>query len=289
MEILNIKFPHWREILIAALSGAIIAVGDLLGLTDIAKQAVAIIGGTFVAGSTIAQSNPDKQGETFSRKLRGKKFGLTLLQLALTVFGAKFGIDFGEALGFLGGIMNLGIGVADARPRPRPILDAIGRIGGRDERPPSRPTETPPAPALPTAYEVALAEKGTKEFSGDRDNPRVVEYLSSVNSLSHQAQRNDETPWCSVFVHWCLAQAGIQGTNSAAARSWLNWGKEVTQPEKGDIVVFWRGKKDGWHGHVGFVEKVTAKNVYCLGGNQSDAVNIKPYAKSRVLGYRRAV
>lgn len=135
---------------------------------------------------------------------------------------------------------------------------------------------------------VAKNEKGTKEYSGEADNPDVVKYLESVDTLSVSAQRNDETPWCSAFVNWCMEEVGLKGTENAAARSWLEWGHELTAPEEGCVVVLWRESPTGWKGHVGFYVKETPSYIYLLGGNQSDQVNIKRYSKDRVLGYRRA-
>lgn len=130
---------------------------------------------------------------------------------------------------------------------------------------------------------IALAEVGVREFPGDRDNPRVVEYLQST-SLKAPMNNNDETHWCSAFVNWCVERAGFEGTDSAWARSWLNWGKPLATPRRGCIVVFTRGAASG---HVAFHVSSTATTVKVLGGNQSDAVNIARFPKSRVLGYRQ--
>jgi hypothetical protein len=76
-------------------------------------------------------------------------------------------------------------------------------------------------------------------------------------------------------------------SRAAAARSWLAWGRKLDKPTVGCVVVFWRGKRDGWQGHVGFYAG-RAKNgdILVLGGNQSDAVSIRPYPMERLLGYR---
>ena len=128
---------------------------------------------------------------------------------------------------------------------------------------------------------IALAEKGTHEFPGDADNPRVVEYLHSTN-LGTPSWNEDETPWCSAFVNWCVEKAGYEGTDSAWAKSWLNWGKAVKKSVVGCIAVFTRPGG----GHVGFYVGETKTAIRVLGGNQSDAVNESSYAKSRLLGYR---
>jgi len=129
--------------------------------------------------------------------------------------------------------------------------------------------------------EIAERELGTKEIKGGEHNPRVVEYHQATSL----GASDDETPWCSSFVAWVVEQAGVVGTNSAAARSWLDWGVPVDTPEPGCIVVLKRGNSS-WQGHVGFYAGETESAVEILGGNQSDEVNLTLYPKTRVLGYR---
>ena len=134
-----------------------------------------------------------------------------------------------------------------------------------------------------TAYEIATGEIGTKEIHGDPDNERIVEYHQTTSLKA----TDDETPWCSSFVNWCITKAGLKGTNSAAARSWLKWGTPVDIPKVGDLVIFTRGKSPT-SGHVAFFVKSAGNLVYVLGGNQSDQVKVSPYKRSDVIGYRRA-
>ena len=133
-----------------------------------------------------------------------------------------------------------------------------------------------------TAYQIATGEIGQKEIIGAGNNPRVVEYHQSTTLKA----TSDDVPWCSSFVNWCVTQAGLRGTNSAAARSWLDWGQVVDLPIEGDIVIFKRGNPPS--GHVAFFVKSSGDLVYVLGGNQSDQVKISAYKRGDVLGYRRA-
>lgn len=114
---------------------------------------------------------------------------------------------------------------------------------------------------------IARDEIGVKEYSGSADNPDVVKYLKSIDTLSVSAQRNDETAWCSAFVNWCMEKADIKGTEKANARSWLQWGHKLDTPKIGCVVILWRGSPAGWQGHVGFFVKETPSNIYLLGGN----------------------
>lgn len=139
-----------------------------------------------------------------------------------------------------------------------------------------------------TPFEYAKLELGTTEVLGPESNDRIVEYLSTALRRYHK-HIDDKIPWCSAFVNWCHVQAGIKGTNNAAARSWLDWGVEVEwPPAPGDVVVLWRNSKNGYKGHVGFYVGETKTHIKILGGNQGNKVCIASYPKTRLLGYRRA-
>jgi uncharacterized protein (TIGR02594 family) len=130
-------------------------------------------------------------------------------------------------------------------------------------------------------FNTAKKELGVKEIPGKDHNKRILEYLETCG-----INAGDETPWCSAFVNWCVEQSKMKGTDSATARSWMSWGKE-SSGKKGDIVVFWREKIDGWKGHVGFVNSIEADgSIYVLGGNQADSVSIAKYSRDRLLGFR---
>jgi uncharacterized protein (TIGR02594 family) len=135
----------------------------------------------------------------------------------------------------------------------------------------------------PIWMDIAEAELGVTEIPGPEAEGRIVEYLEST-SLGHPDNQTDETPWCSAFVNWCMVQAGYQGTDSAWARSWLNWGREPEEEEyEGCICILSRGKGSG---HVGFLTEWDDESVILLGGNQSNQVCYATYPVSRVLGYR---
>lgn len=128
----------------------------------------------------------------------------------------------------------------------------------------------------------ALSYIGTKETPGPKHNLKIVSMWQKIKS----SIRDDETPWCAAFVGSVLEDCGITSSRSAAARSYAKWGTKLTGPAVGAIVSFWRGSPTGWSGHVGFiVGKDQAGNLMVCGGNQGDAVNIKPFALDRVLAY----
>ena len=96
------------------------------------------------------------------------------------------------------------------------------------------------------------------------------------------------TAWCAAFVNATLAQSGQKGTGSNMARSFLDWGQAVDQPQPGDIAVFSRGDPNGPYGHVGFFQGYNPDGtIRVLGGNQGDAVGVSSYSPNALLGFRR--
>jgi uncharacterized protein (TIGR02594 family) len=154
-------------------------------------------------------------------------------------------------------------------------LDTLPKEEPKTEIKPS----VPPISHIPW-YDIALKEVGTKETAGDVDSKRVLEYQKATTLMA----TDDETPWCSSFVCWCLEKAGYKSTNSSWAKSYLKYGTEMTTPKQGCIAVLTRGPKNG---HVAFyVGHNENGTVSLLGGNQSNSVCIKSYPASMILGYR---
>ena len=134
------------------------------------------------------------------------------------------------------------------------------------------------------AYEMAKAEVGTVEWAKG-DNPKVVAYFKDSGN---PGVTNDETAWCAAFVGAMLRRAGVKSTGALNARSYLDWGTPVDRKNAlpGDVVIFKRGSSS-WQGHVAFFVKDRGALIDVLGGNQSNAVNVKGYQAAALLGIRR--
>lgn len=128
----------------------------------------------------------------------------------------------------------------------------------------------------------AWAELGQREIAGPASNPRIAGY---IRTIGQPGAATDSTAWCAAFVGACLASAGVDGTRSLLARSYLDWGQSVDLPVPGAVAVLARGS-DPASGHVGFVVGMTADRVVLLGGNQSDAVTVEAFPRSRILAFR---
>ena len=137
-----------------------------------------------------------------------------------------------------------------------------------------------------THMTIARSYLGTKELKGSADNPKIMEMYRTVG---HHWLEHDEVAWCAAFVGHCLEKTGFASTRKLNARSYLTWGEKVAgleQAKEGDIVIFTRGTSAAT-GHVAFFIKAVGSQIEVLGGNQSDAVTVARYAKSRLLGIRR--
>jgi len=138
----------------------------------------------------------------------------------------------------------------------------------------------------------AYEEVGTKEVPGSGDNPRIVEYhkFSTRDDLIGMA---DSVPWCASFICWVLEKVGLKSTNSKRARSFEDLGEHVSIEDflPGDILVFYRNGLASGQGHVTIGLKITKScfgdKAYCLGGNQSDAVNVTKYPLNKLTAIRR--
>jgi uncharacterized protein (TIGR02594 family) len=139
------------------------------------------------------------------------------------------------------------------------------------------------------ALQIAIEEcnLNVSEYAGNQHNPRILAYhLATALKAT-----TDEIPWCASFVNWCLREAGIEGTFSAQARSFLKWGLTIRleKIEAGDIVVFARGN-NATSGHVGFFLEWSSERKNCMniiGGNQSNRVNVATFSTQRLLSIRR--
>ncbi len=155
---------------------------------------------------------------------------------------------------------------------------------GRDRR---RPRRRPTADAgEPSWMAIARAEICTREArAGQPSNSRILEY----HQITTLRATSDRIPWCASFLSWVLERAGIRSTRSARAKSYLDWGHALETPRPGAIAVFHRGSgapTARGPGHVGFLVEERERDILLLGGNQGNHVNIRSYAKSRLMAYR---
>lgn len=137
---------------------------------------------------------------------------------------------------------------------------------------------------------VANARKkiGVYEIVGEKHNTVVLAmWKAGFKAVGQKSWiHDDETPWCGAFVASVMAESDLAHhipKQFPRAKSWETAGTELKGPAYGCIVVF--SRRGG--GHVGIVVGKDEKgNLMVLGGNQANAVNIKPFPRHRVTAYR---
>lgn len=123
---------------------------------------------------------------------------------------------------------------------------------------------------------------GLKETPGPASNPIITGWAKAIGGWIASFYKGDHIPWCGLFIAHVFSACGMKTSKQPlAALDWLNWGVPCS-PQPGALLIFKR--KGG--GHVGFYVSETSNAYNVLGGNQSDAVNIKPIAKDRLAGVR---
>lgn len=125
---------------------------------------------------------------------------------------------------------------------------------------------------------------GTREVAGPGSNQTILDMAETIDI----DYNDDDIAWCGLFVGHCIgASLGDEPlpVNPLGARKWLKFGEQCN-PQLGAVLVFWRVSPEDWRGHVGFYAGEDASHYHVLGGNQSNAVNVKRLPKARLLQAR---
>lgn len=125
------------------------------------------------------------------------------------------------------------------------------------------------------AYSSTVGVAKTYQGMHEGKNSRSLMNLIKVNPR--------KTPWCAAFANAVLKKTGKKGTGSLTAKSFMGWGKRVTRPVAGDVVIL--RNKHGYH--VGFYVGRKGGQVLVIGGNQSNSVKVTAYSARSVVQYRR--
>jgi uncharacterized protein (TIGR02594 family) len=130
---------------------------------------------------------------------------------------------------------------------------------------------------------------GTTEVPDGGNNPVIMSWGNRLGArVLGIVYSADSIPWCGLFAAHCITQAGLKAPSIAIrAKAWATWGLHIgttaTRPPLGTIAVFSRAGG----GHVGFVDSVNADgSLNILGGNQGDVVNVRRFARDRLIALR---
>lgn len=182
-----------------------------------------------------------------------------------------------DRVGFVVAVVQSDGGViVERRPEPDGETTLVVDFPGVAPQPLQAAADTPQSRWLA----IAEAEIGQEEVEGGGDNPRIEAYHATTQG----GAASDSVPWCSSFVNFCVRNAGLQGTNSKSARSWMNWGRDAAGFTPGCIVILKRGAAP--LGHVGFFVGTEGGRVRLLGGNQGNRVSIASFDADQVMARR---
>lgn len=128
--------------------------------------------------------------------------------------------------------------------------------------------------------DIASGSIGLREIPGKDHAPEIIKWLIELKAW----WRDDETPWCGVFMAHCMKSSGLPYPQKYyRALEWASYGIRLERPAYGSIVVF---NRNGG-GHVGIiVGKDDKGRLMVLGGNQGNQVSIMPFDRERVHAYR---
>jgi len=141
------------------------------------------------------------------------------------------------------------------------------------------------------AYKQAEKYIGLREIKGTGTNPQIRQMIvDAIPWLGDEKFTEEDYHWCACFCRHVLNQIGANHlipSTPYRALSWKSVGQEVDiqhDAEPGDIVIL---KRAGGY-HVGFFSRMMPckTRVEILGGNQSDAVNIKAFNISDIVAIR---
>jgi uncharacterized protein (TIGR02594 family) len=133
----------------------------------------------------------------------------------------------------------------------------------------------------------ASKDLGLAETPGTRSTPRI---RAAIKQSAQWLDGDDSvTAWCGcIRGTWGIETGTGVPREHFRAASWAKWGKPVpldpAQWKKGDTVVM--GRKGG--NHVALFSHIKNGRAFCLGGNQSNAVTLAPFAVSGIWAVRRA-
>lgn len=143
----------------------------------------------------------------------------------------------------------------------------------------------------PRWYEIAQSYLGLREYTPQRPGPNGEQSNEQIEKWQRAAgirRPDDATPWCAAAMTGWLYEAGLTDFATSAARSFGGYGRGLAQPRLGCIVVLWREAPSSPHGHVGLFVREDERGLWLLGGNEDNAVTIKPYPRLRLVkdGFR---
>lgn len=218
--------------------------------------------------------------------------GAIVMQIQLALAGLGFSL---KGTGYFGPSTDTAVEAFQKRagltidgkvgPKTAAAIDAAGK-SNRDNIPPAIVKEI----GRPLWLDAGIRLIGTKEGPGSRDNPTIIQWAKDEGGDILKDYTHDSIPWCALFQNHILTKVGLKGTetlwaldfNADAMKRRVGHGWPAIKLAGPAVGAFAPMLRDGG-GHVTcIVGRDQHGNLMGLGGNQSDAVNIEPFAVSRL-------
>jgi uncharacterized protein (TIGR02594 family) len=168
---------------------------------------------------------------------------------------------------------------------PADKVASLGRKGVSDFQPAESQRVAYDAPVVidePMSIGRRRWHEEAAKYQGLGSPDALLEALKHVGA-SAKALGLPPSLWCADFMNLVLRKSGIPATGSRAAKSYLQYGKQIDEPRVGAIAIFTRGKNGG---HVGIVRGTDGNgNPIIVSGNYNHRVAEAVYPKARVIAY----
>jgi uncharacterized protein (TIGR02594 family) len=200
------------------------------------------------------------------------------LQLALASHGFKL-----KGTGYFGGATDTAV-QAFQKAQGLKADGEVGVLTARaldDAAVSGKIVVAPEVAGRPLWLTEAMKWVGTHEGVGAADNPTLIEWAHEEGGAIAKSFTHDSIPWCSLFANMVLTKVGLKGTETLWALDWA--GKWPSTRLVGPAVGAFAPMKREGGGHIMIVVgRDKAGNVVGVGGNQSDAVNLRSFPLARL-------
>jgi uncharacterized protein (TIGR02594 family) len=135
----------------------------------------------------------------------------------------------------------------------------------------------------PLWVEAGVKLLGTKEVAGAKDNPVIIDWAREEGGMIAREYHHDLTAWCALYANHILTKVALKGTETLWALDFADVHKWPCVKLAGPAVGAFAPMSREGGGHITVVVgRDKAVHIMGLGGNQSDAVTIEPFAISRL-------
>lgn len=134
--------------------------------------------------------------------------------------------------------------------------------------------------------DAAMSIGGVREIKGPKNAACIMRMYEVAGA---RWVKSEDVPWCSAAACYVASLAGVHNPKTLRAREWLKVPKrhaqhitDVAKLQPGDFVILSRGNSVQT-GHIGVFCYRDRGQVVLQGGNQRNAMCVRPYSATRFL------